>query len=155
MPVKAVKTAQEPQQANKLYFEAQKEREILERSLEICRAYQENTKRSEQLQTDILKGIQAGEGFYSLFLKAVKTISIMTSNPVFYTQAEADTRTIHGKALGQPEPIREQIEETRRRLHRVQEALEREDDPGSREQLRRSVAAHKARIAELEQTIKQ
>lgn len=33
----------------------------IERNLEVYRTYQENIKRSGQLQTDILKGVQAGE----------------------------------------------------------------------------------------------
>ena len=40
----------------------------IDRNLEVYRTYQENIKRSGQLQTDILKGVQAGEDIYSLFL---------------------------------------------------------------------------------------
>ena len=42
---------------------------------------------------------------YSLFLKAVKAISLMTSNTVFYSQLEGDIRAIYGHGLLDPLPL--------------------------------------------------
>ena len=95
-PAERLTEGLEGQQAKKLYLDTQREREDRQRSLEVYRTYQENIKTSSQLQTEILKGIKAGEDVYSLFLKAAKAISLMTSNKLFYTQIEADTRAIYG-----------------------------------------------------------
>jgi hypothetical protein len=59
-----------------------------EKALEVYRKYQENTKISSQLQTEILQGARRGENTDSLFLKACKAISLMTSDSVFYSQLE-------------------------------------------------------------------
>ena len=80
---------------NKLQREADRKKQDIDRSLAICREYQQNIKTSSQLQTEILKGVRAGEDIYSLFLKAVKAISLMTSNTVFYSQLEGDIRAIY------------------------------------------------------------
>ena len=109
-PVDGLTEGLEGQQAKKLYLDAQREREDHQRSLEAYRAYQENTKRSEQLQSEILKGIKAGEDVYSLFLKAAKAISLMTSNSVFYSQIEDDTRSIYGRGLNYKPPLQKELQ---------------------------------------------
>ena len=53
---------------NKLQREADRKKQDIDRSLAICREYQQNIKTSSQLQTEILKGARAGEDIYSLFL---------------------------------------------------------------------------------------
>ena len=65
---------------------------LQERLAGVYKEYQQNIKTSSQLQTEILKGARAGEDIYSLFLKAVKAISLMTSNTLFYSQIEGDIR---------------------------------------------------------------
>jgi len=82
---------------NKLQREADRKKQDIDRSLAIYREYQQNIKTSSQLQTEILKGARAGEDIYSLFLKACKAISLMTSNTVFYSQIEGDIRAIYGQ----------------------------------------------------------
>lgn len=125
----------------------------IDRNLEVYRTYQENIKRSGQLQTDILKGARAGEDIYSLFLKAVKAISLMTSNTVFYSQIEGDIRAIYGQGLLDPLPLQIELQETQERLTRLREAEERELEADSRERIKRAVTAHENRIAELEALI--
>ncbi len=90
---------------HKLQREADRKKQDIDRSLAICREYQQNIKTSSQLQTEILKGAKAGESIYSLFLKAVKAISLMTSNNVFYSQLEGDIRAIYGQGLLDPLPL--------------------------------------------------
>jgi len=87
-----------------------------DRNLEVYRTYQENIKRSGQLQTDILKGARAGEDIYSLFLKAVQAISCMTSNKTFYSQLEEDIKTIYGRGLQEPAPLLLEIQQARHAL---------------------------------------
>lgn len=154
-PVDGLTEGLEGQQAKKLYLEAQREREDHQRSLEAYRAYQENTKRSEQLQSEILKGIKAGEDVYSLFLKAAKAISLMTSNTVFYGQIEADLTAIYGRGLLYKPPLQNELQDTQKRLQRLSEAEKRETETDSRERIKRAIEAHKRTIAELVTMIEQ
>ena len=121
-----------------------------DRNLEVYRTYQENIKRSEQLQTDMLKGARAGEDIYSLFLKAVQAISCMTSNKTFYSQVEADLISIYGIGLQQPAPLKLELMDTQKRLDRLREAEQREPNIDS---IKRAITAHQNRIAELEKQI--
>lgn len=154
-PVDGLTEGLEGQQAKKLYLDAQREREDHQRSLEAYRAYQENTKRSEQLQSEILKGIKAGEDVYSLFLKAAKAVSLMTSNTVFYSQIEADLTAIYGRGLLYKPPLQKELQEAQTRLQRLTEAEKRETETDSRERIKRAIEAHKRTIAELVTMIEQ
>lgn len=87
---------------HKLQRKADATKQDIDRSLAVYKEYQKNTLISSQLQTEIIKGAKAGEDIYSLFLKAVKVISLMTSNSVFYTQLEADIRAIYGQDVVSP-----------------------------------------------------
>lgn len=108
---------------------------------------------SSQLQTDILKGVKAGESIYSLFLKAAKAISLMTSNSVFYSQIEADTRAIYGEGLHKQAPLENELEEVQQRLTNLNAAQSRELEPDSRERIGRAIKAHEAKIASLKDQI--
>ena len=122
----------------------------IDRNLEVYKTYQENIKKSSQLQTDILKGLKAGEDVYSLFLKAAKAISLMTSNSLFYSQAEADLIAIYGRGLQEKPPLQMELQEAQKRLQRLLEAEQGEQPPDSRERIHRAVEAHRKTIAELE-----
>jgi hypothetical protein len=100
-----------------------------ERALAVYREYQKNIKLSGQLQTDILKGAKRGEDIYSLFLKAVQAISLMTSNTVFYNQLNDDIRAIYGAGLSEPQPLKLELEEVQTRLEKLREASKRETEP--------------------------
>ena len=154
-PAERLTEGLEGQQAKKLYLDTQREREDRQRSLEAYRAYQETTKRSEQLQSEILKGIKAGEDVYSLFLKAAKAISLMTSNSVFYSQIEDDTRSIYGRGLNYKPPLQKELQEAQTRLQRLTEAEKRETETDSRERIKRAIEAPKRTIAELVTMIEQ
>lgn len=138
---------------NKLQREADRKKQDIDRSLAICREYQQNIKTSSQLQTEILKGARAGEDIYSLFLKAVKAVSLMTSNTVFYSQLEGDIRAIYGAGLQEAPALQIELQQVQERYKKLLEALEREPDGDSRERIKRAVKAHENRIAELETLI--
>ena len=152
------KTSAEQEHALKRHIEglgalqrkADQNKAEIDRNLEVYRTYQENIKRSGQLQTDILKGVQAGEDIYSLFLKAVQAISCMTSNKTFYSQVEADLISIYGIGLQQPAPLKLELMDTQKRLDRLREAEQREPNIDS---IKRAITAHQNRIAELEKQI--
>lgn len=149
-PVERLTEGLEGQQAKKLYLDTQREREDHQRSLEVYRAYQENIKASSQLQTEILKGLKAGEDVYSIFLKAAKAISLMTSNTVFYSQIEADIQAIYGRGLQEKPPLQKELQDTEKRLQRLLEAEQMEQPPDSRERIHRAIEAHRKTIAGLE-----
>lgn len=152
-PAERLTDGLQSQQAVLLHLEAKREQEERQRTLEIYRTYQENIKTSSQLQTEILKGIKAGESVYSLFLKAAKAISLMTSNSLFYSQTEADTIAIYGEGLLEKAPLQKQLTDTQQRLQRLREALNREIEADAKERIRRAIKAHEAKIADLESLI--
>ena len=138
---------------HKLQRQADAKKMDIDRSLAICKEYQQNIKTSSQLQTEILKGAKAGESVYSLLLKACKAISLMTSNSVFYSQLEGDIRAIYGQGLLDPLPLQIELQETQERLTRRREALNREIEPDAKDRIQRAVKAHEAKIADLESLI--
>jgi len=149
-PVKRLVEGLESQQAKQLHLEAVREQEERKRTLEIYREYQQNIKTSSQLQTEILKGARAGEDIYSLFLKACKAISLMTSNTVFYSQLEGDIRAIYGRGLQEAPAIDIELEQVVQRYIKLLEALEREPDGDSKDRIKQAIKAHENRIRELE-----
>jgi hypothetical protein len=138
---------------HKLQRQADAKKMDIDRSLAICKEYQQNIKTSSQLQTEILKGAKAGESVYSLLLKACKAISLMTSNSVFYSQLEGDIRAIYGQGLLDPLPLQIELQETQERLTRLREALNREIEPDAKDRIQRAVKAHEEKIADLESLI--
>jgi len=151
--LQGIQEAKKPEQAKMLLLNTQREREDHQRSLEVYRIYQENIKRSGKIQTDILKGVQAGEDIYSLFLKAVEAVSLMTSNPLFRSQIEADIKSIYGRGLQEKAPLQQELQDTQERLQRLTEAEQRETQPDSKERIQRAIKAHRGQIAELETRI--
>jgi hypothetical protein len=152
-PVEGKESGLEGQQAKALYLDNQRAQEDHQRSLEVYREYQDNTKKSSQLQTEILKGIKAGEDVYSLFLKAAKAVSLMTHNSQFYSQIEADIGAIYGRGLNCKPPLQKELQEAKGRLQRLLEAEQREPSGDSRERIHRAVKAHQDTIADLEARI--
>lgn len=136
-----------------LQRKADRKKQEIDRSLEICREYQDNIKKSSQLQTEILKGARAGEDVYSLLLKACKAISLMTANSQFYSQVEGDIKAIYGEGLLDPHPLRIELDTVKERLQHLKEAEERELEAETRERIKKSISAHQRRIAELEDLI--
>jgi hypothetical protein len=66
---------------------------------EIYEKHQQNTLITEQLRSELIKGIAQGEDTAGLFLKAMKCISLMTGDTVAYTQTAADIKRIYGVEL--------------------------------------------------------
>lgn len=136
-----------------LLRQAEQEANERERSLEICRRYQDNIRVAGGLRTDILKGVRAGEDIHTLFLKAVKAISLMTSDTLFNDQIEADIKAIYGYGLGAKAPLQIELEEVRKRLQKLTEAAQREKEHDSQQRIQAAIKRHKSRITELEELI--
>lgn len=154
-PREGPQRAAQSQQAIALFMDARQTREAHERSLEVYRAYQEHIKESAALQAEIAKGVKAGADLYSLFLKAIRAISLMTSNTGFYSQIEADLTAIHGRALGYRPPLQRELEGARERLGRLLEAADRETGTETRSRIQAAIAAHRATIEELERRLEE
>lgn len=133
-----------------LQREADSIKEERERAKAVYREYQKNIKTSGQLQTALLKGARQGEDIYSLFLKAVKAISLMTSNKAFYSQIEDDIKTIYGAGLLELKPLELELEEVEGRLQRLREAHQRETEPAdSLQRIASAIKAHEQRATQL------
>ena len=156
-PQKAPQRATEGEEkAGRLIAQYKQEQAEHERTLAIYREYQHNIKESGSLRTDILKGTKAGEPPVALLLKAVKCISLMTGDTVFYSQLEEDIKSIYGAGLLEPEPLKIELQETQKRLQRLQKALERNTETAdSKERIKRAIEAHKARISQLQGLIEE
>lgn len=138
-----------------LQREADQTKKKKDGAIAVYQEYQHNTARSEQLQTDILKGAKQGEDIYSLFLKAVLAISLMTSNTTFYNALEADIRAIYGVGLQQPQPLKDELIAVQGRLQGLREALQRAGEPeDSLQRIRSAVKAHEARAEQLQEQIR-
>lgn len=121
----------------------------IDRNLEVYRTYQENIKRSGQLQTDILKGARAGEDIYSLFLKAVQAISLMTSNPYFYTQLQEDIIAIYGAGLLEAQPLKIELEAVEGRLQKLKAARARGEPDYCQPNIAKAIQAHEQRAEQI------
>lgn len=143
----------EREQAVQLSIQAARAKEDHERNIEMYGTYQRNIKASSQLQTEILKGLKAGEDVYTLFLKAAKAISLMTSTDLFYTQTEEDLKAIYGVGLQEKPPLQIELDSVQKRLQKLREAEKRENDSDSKNRIRGAIKAHEARATELQAMI--
>lgn len=142
-----------PEGLGALQRKADQNKAQIDHSIEVYRKYQENTAKSGQLQTDILKGVRAGEDIHTLFLKAVKAISLMTSDTLFNDQIEADIKAIYGYGLGAKAPLQTELEEVRKRLQKLTEAAQREQEHDSQQRIQAAIQRHRNRTTELEELI--
>ena len=141
------------EKSKNLLNDVKKGGEAAEMSARICREYLDNVSATDALQAEILKGIKGGEDFYHLFLKAVKAVSLMTSNPQFYNQIKRDCRTLYGGVFNNKEPLVEMLEETRDRMKKLEQAAAVEADIDARDRITRCIDEHRERIEDLEAQI--
>lgn len=138
-------------QARRLAIQYQQEQAEKERTREMYREYQKNIIISGSLRTEIIKGARTGEPLVALLLKAVKCISIMTSDTLFYSQIEEDIKSIYGAGLLEKEPLELEIKDTRERLLRLEQALQRDTEPAdSKRRIEWAIQAHRERISQLQ-----
>ena len=135
-----------------LQRQADAKKQDIDRSLAIYKEYQQNIKTSSQLQNDILKGLKAGEDIYSLFLKATKAISLMTSNSVFYRETEENLKAVYGIGLQEKPPLQMELATVEDRLFHLEEAtLWSTGDELLR--IQKAIQAHEERATEIRKTI--
>ena len=122
---------------------------------EIYRAYLNNAHKSEELQSEILKGAREGVDPCVLLVKACRAISAMTGSQVFTEQVERSLLAVYGESLGVIKPLEMELDETRERLERIRQAVEHCDQIELRDSMNNAIRSHMAKIERLENEIRQ
>lgn len=126
----------------------QQERQAI---LDTYRRQQDAIKRSNSLETEILKGLQAGEPIPSLFLKAIECIGLITGNTVLKTMAERDITAVYGIGLQQPEALKLELDAVQQRLKKLHEAADRSGtQPDEKARIVSAIRAHTERAQMLQ-----
>jgi len=112
--------------------------------------YLENTRRTEELQSEVLRGAKSGEDPAQLLILCSKALSLVTNNPVFANEVERAMMAVQGHALGDPALTRQELEETKARLERIREAYAAEEDLSLKEEMEQAIRWHEKRVKELE-----
>lgn len=152
-PERSERAEGQQEQANGLVIRQQYENHRTEEANRIAKAYQENIRKSGSLQSEILKGAQAGEDCYSLLLKACKCISCMTSDTVFYNTMDSVVRNVYGYGLLERQPLEMELTQLRERLSTLKASYQRESASDTRERIADSIKRHEQRAEELERLI--
>lgn len=136
-----------------LQRKSEQKKEQIERANRVYKTYQENILASNTTQSEILKELKTGENIYSLFLKAVKVISLLTSNTVLYEQAKSDIINIYGIGLNKAGAISIDLEESKAQLAKLEEAITKQQEERTIKNIKRAIKAHREKIEELEKII--
>lgn len=126
----------------------------VEDALDVYRTYQENIRTAGQLQQEIREGVYLGADIYSLFLKAVEAISLMTGDRSYREQIERSLLTVYGKGLKEPEPLALQLEAVQTRIEKLLDARKQEEEGRERVVLARAIDAHCREARRLQEIIK-
>lgn len=110
---------------------------------ELTQKYIRNVGIADGLRAEILKGMRAGTDIYSLFLKACKVISLTTSDPLFYNQAQTDIRTIYGRGYGEQAPLQDELKDIEDRIQKLLEAVNLEQDTDARKRIENTIKAQR------------
>lgn len=122
--------------------------------LEAYKEYQGNIRRSEELRTEILKGMKKGEQVQYLFLQAVECISSMTGDKAFFNQIEAELLAIYGEGLLNKIPLEWKLQETEDRLNKLREACSRDaTSPDSKKRIEQAIREHELEIVTLKELL--
>lgn len=125
----------------------------LEEASRIRAEYQKNTLLSDSLQCEINKGLKVGEDIYTLFLKAVQAVSLMTNNPTFYNVARKDLLAIYGMALEKPPVLQIELNEVQARLDKLRQAAEREQDTDDIARIKTAIQYHEKAVEQIKKKI--
>ena len=121
----------------------------------VYRIYLDNSRRSEALQSEIIKGAKEGENIYGLFLKACQAISLMTGSQVFYSQVETSVKAVYGEALREQAPLEVELHETEARLEKLRAAEQEAEEQEIREGIQHAIRNHQNRIDRLKRMIEE
>lgn len=120
---------------------------------EIYRVYLDNTRKSEELQCEIMKGAREGEDVCLLLLKACRAISAMTGSEVFAQQVERSLRAVYGESLDVRMPLEIELKEAEKRLELIRQAEETTEESDLKEAMHNAVRSHQQKIQHLREAI--
>ena len=91
-----IQQPQETQQAAGMIARSQiEQKEAAGQALTVYQEYQQNKIATSAITAQILKGLKAKEDITSLFLLAMKAISLMAHNELLYRQAAEDVHNLY------------------------------------------------------------
>lgn len=115
--------------------------------------YQENIRRSEELQMEVLKEVRECQDPYRLLLKTARIVSLMTESDTFVNQIERMVYQVYGEALGEKIPVEMEMERVRDRLERIREAMKTADNLDIREGMELAVHSHEQKLERLKKKL--
>lgn len=113
---------------------------------------------ANQLQVEVMKGLQCGEPVERLLLKALESLALKDNDTVSFPEAKKTLIAIYGDALGQPVPLQIELEEFETRLARLKQAYEEGKETEAKdtqERVKNAIMAHENRIELLRKKIGQ
>lgn len=122
----------------------------LEDSARVLKEYQKNKRLTNELVTEITKGLQQGIDIYDLFLKAVEALALTTNNHDLTARSKEAIQSIYGIGLKEPRALELEKEDTQKRLERLIESLEEASDISDQLRLKRAIHAHKKHLKALQ-----
>lgn len=125
----------------------------LEEAAQARTEYQKNILISDGLRCEINKGLKTGEDIYPLFLKAVKSISLMTGDTTFYDIVKKDLLAIYGVALEKPPVLQIELNEVQARLDKLRQAAEREQDTDDIARIKTAIQYHERAAEQIKSKI--
>ena len=153
---KPLKTAKKPAegkiepQAQALQRKADNRQKQIEDSARVLKEYQKNKRLTNELVTEITKGVQQGIDICDLFLKAIEALALTTNNHDLTARSKEAIQSIHGIGLKEPRALELEREETQKRLKRLIESLEEASDISDQLRLKRAIQAHKKHLKALQ-----
>lgn len=138
---------------NKLQRKIDKKQDEKAEISAIFKQYQESTRVTGKLRTDILKGITAGENIYKLFLLAAKAIALATNDPGYYSMVENNLLAVHGEGLGERGAIEIELSQAQERLKKLMAAESQAESEDAAKRIKRAIEDHKAHIKKLEESL--
>ena len=121
-------------------------KEDQERAFDVYKQYQQNIMLTGQLDTEIIKGLQAGEPLPSLFLKAMKAFYLCKGAENALPIIEDTLLTVYGTGLKEAEVIAMQADQIQQRLDNLRRAYTAAYTDSDRKRLQQAIRAHENRL---------
>ena len=116
------------------------------RAFDVYKQYQQNIMLTGQLDTEIIKGLQAGEPLPSLFLKAMKAFYLCKGAENALPIIEDTLLTVYGTGLKEAEVIAMQADQIQQRLDNLRRAYTAANTDSDRKRLQQAIRAHENRL---------
>ena len=122
------------------------------RAFDVYKQYQQNTILTETLDTEIIKGLQAGEPLPSLFLKAMKAFYLCKGAENALPIVEDTLLTVYGTGLKEVEVRAMQADQIQQRLDNLRRAYTAADTDREKRRLQQAIKAHESRLKSTTET---